>query len=159
MQKTEKNDGNQGDPINMVEIQEYHEPISEGADKQGHATPDRSFGINPKMDRWAAERGLGHWSCVFPTSNRAWVRKDGREYYYTDRNLRLEYVLKLIDEKAPIKNEPNLVLGDCMVCGAPATQFRRDINRLPCSNIQDYVEYEAGPVGLYCDKCASVLCA
>jgi hypothetical protein len=35
------------------------------------------LGINPEMDRHAANAGLPHWSCVSPKSNEAWVRRDG----------------------------------------------------------------------------------
>lgn len=37
----------------------------------------------PEMDRDAADEGLGHWSCVSPSSNEWWVRIDGYRFHFS----------------------------------------------------------------------------
>lgn len=63
------------------------------------------LGINPEMDRHANLMSLPHWSCVSPTSNEWWVRKDGLQHHAFQRgHLDGSYYseLRKIDHEQPM---------------------------------------------------------
>jgi hypothetical protein len=64
------------------------------------------LGINPEMDKHAAESGLDHWSCVSRSNNMWWMRKDGMEHqaFFEGLNHPDGYVgeLKEFDAKCPL---------------------------------------------------------
>jgi len=63
------------------------------------------LGINPEMDKHAAQRELSHWSCVSPQSNEWWVRRDGQQHACFTRHYYTNYPddLRAFDREFPME--------------------------------------------------------
>jgi hypothetical protein len=86
------------------------------------------LGINPGMDRHAAEIGLPHWSCVSPKSNEVWVRRDG-ELHIAKFNMTEGYPAELtkIDIAFPLGSDwANFELSP-----RPAPEPSKDLPSIP----------------------------
>ena len=42
----------------------------------------KQLGINPAMDKFALDNGLGHWSCTDPINAMSWLRLDGKCMFF-----------------------------------------------------------------------------